>query len=176
MFIMEMTMHKIRIALTLLLLTCSCHAALAESKPSPFAFSEVKVQIARVEIKAGVSFDEAVESLKLRANQQNLKFVGANQLYKEIEALTGKPSKRIEIFNFCDGLTAQKMIAANPLFIAFMPCRIALVEDVQGKRWVIAMMMDAEMIRVLPDDTRKDAERILGAMKDIMLAASTGDL
>jgi hypothetical protein len=38
------------------------------------------------------------------------------------------------------------------------------------------MMMDAEMIRVLPDDTRKDAERILGAMKDIMLAASTGDL
>ena len=28
-------------------------------------------------------------------------------------ALSGKPSRRIEIFSFCDGLTAQKMIEAD---------------------------------------------------------------
>lgn len=152
------------------------HPALAETAAPEVSYTELKVQVARVEIQPGVSFDDAVESLKLRANQHNLKFVGANPLYKEIEALTGKPAKRMEIFNFCDGLTAQKMIAANPLLIAFMPCRIALVEDAQGKRWVIAMMIDADLIRAMPEDTRKNAERVMSAMKDIMRAASNGDL
>ncbi len=161
------------LAMLTLLLT---NTVLAENAKPVLSFTEVKVQVARVEIQQGISFDDAVESLKLRANQHNLKFVGANALYKEVEALTGKPAKRMEIFNFCDGLTAQKMIAANPLMISFMPCRIAMVEDAQGKRWIISMMMSTDMIAALPDDTRKNAERVIGAMKDIMLAASNGDL
>jgi uncharacterized protein (DUF302 family) len=117
-----------------------------------------------------------VESLKLRANQHNLKFVGASPLYKEIEALIGKPAKRMEIFSFCDGLTAQQMIAANPNMIAFMPCRIAMVEDELGKRWLISMMMDEVMIAALPTSIRNNAQRVLAALKDMMLAASNGDL
>lgn len=138
--------------------------------------SQVQMEIVRVQVQEGVSFDDAVESLKLRANQHNLKFVGVNQLYKEIAALTGKPARRMEIFNFCDGLTADKMLRADPLMIAFMPCRIALLEDASGKRWVISMMMEAQRIRALPEDARKGAERVLAAMKDMMLAASNGDL
>lgn len=168
-------MRHIRISLALVLVI-TFQSAMAGGPAPTLSYTELKVQVARVEIQLGVSFDDAVESLKLRANQHNLKFVGANPLYKEIEALTGKPAKRMEIFNFCDGLTAQKMIAANPLLISFMPCRIALVEDAQGKRWIISMMMDADMIRALPDETRKNAERVMSAMKDIMLAASNGDL
>jgi uncharacterized protein (DUF302 family) len=168
-------MRSFRIGLALMLVI-SFHEAKAGGTAPTLSYTEIKVQVARVEIQQGISFDDAVESLKLRANQHNLKFVGANALYKEIEALTGKPAKRMEIFNFCDGLTAQKMIAANPLMISFMPCRIAMVEDAQGKRWIVSMMMSADMIGALPDDTRKDAERIMSAMKDIMLAASNGDL
>ena len=140
------------------------------------SYTDVKLQIARIQIQDSVSFDDAVESLKLRANQLNLKFVGVNALYKEIEALTGKPSKRIEIFNFCDGLTANKMLQADPQMIAFMPCRIALIEDKDGKRWVISMMMDLKMIQAMPADTRKSAERVMEAMKNMMVAASKGDL
>ncbi|MBI3480245.1 MAG: DUF302 domain-containing protein [Nitrosomonadales bacterium] len=152
------------------------HSAIAGDAAPALSYTDVKVQVARIEIQSAVSFDDAVESLKLRANQHNLKFVGGNKLYKEVEALTGKPARRMEIFNFCDGLTAQKMIAANPLMISFMPCRIAMVEDEQGRRWIISMMMSAEIIAALPDDTRKNAERIISAMKDIMLAAASGDL
>ena len=68
------------------------------------------------------------------------------------------------------------MIAANPLMIAFMPCRIAILEDAQGKRWIITMMINSDMIRSMPEDSQKDAKRIIEAMKDIMLAASIGDL
>src|SRR3972149_1704326 len=139
-------MLKVPFCLALLYLF-SLSPALGGPPAPTLSYTEMKVQIARVQIRDGVSFDDAVDSLKLRANQHNLKFVGASPLYKEIEALTGKPAKRMEIFNFCDGLTAQKMIDANPLMISFMPCRIALVEDAQGKRWIISLMMDMDMIR-----------------------------
>jgi len=168
-------MCNIRIGIAMLLVT-AFQSAIAASFTPVLSYTKMKVQIARVQIQANVSFEDATESLKLRANQHNLKFVGASPLYKEIEALTGKPAKRMEIFSFCDGLTAQQMIAANPLMISFMPCRIALLEDTLGRRWVISMMMDEAMIRALPADTRKNAERIMGAMKDMMLAASSGDL
>ena len=150
--------------------------ALAAPPVPALSYTSMKVQIARVQIQQGVSFDDAVESLKLRANQHNLKFVGASPLYKEIEALTGKPARRMEIFSFCDGLVAQQMIETNPLMISFMPCRIAMVEDEQGMRWIISMMMDRAMIRRLPVEIRKNAQRIMDAMKDSMLAASNGDL
>lgn len=159
-----------------LLLALATQSALATEPSSAIGYTEVKLQIARIQIQDNVSFDDAVESLKLRANQHNLKFVGVNQLYKEIASLTGKPAKRMEIFNFCDGLTADKMLTAAPIMIAFMPCRIALLEDMQGKRWVISMMMDSKMIQALPEDTRKSAERVADAMKDMMVAASQGDL
>lgn len=168
-------MRKIQYCLTLLFVL-AFYPAMAASPAPTLSYTKMKVQIARVQIQEGVSFDDAVESLKLRANQHNLKFVGASPLYKEIEALTGKPAKRMEIFSFCDGLTAQQMIATNPLMISFMPCRIAMVEDAQGKRWIISMMMDEAVIRTLPVDIRKNAERVMSSMKDMMLAASNGDL
>ncbi len=165
-------MRHVIFALALLL--GSTQTALAA--PPAVTVTKMNVQLLRVAVLDTVSFDDAVESLKLRANQHNIKYVGASPIYKEIEALTGKPAKRMEIFNFCDGLTAQQMLAANLNTIAFMPCRIAIVEDEAGKRWVIAMMMDDALIRSLKGDTRKNAERVMAALKDMMLAASSGDI
>ena len=159
-----------------LLFASSMQSAVAAEPAKGISYTNVKLQIARIQVQDDIGFDDAVESLKLRANQHNLKFVGGNPIYKEIEALTGKPAKRMEIFNFCDGLTANKMLAADPMMIAFMPCRIAMIEDAQGKRWVISMMMDLKMIKALPKDTRQSAEKVMAAMKAMMVAASKGDL
>ena len=166
-------MKSLQTLLAILLLAVTQLASAAEDGLS---YTNVQLQIARIQVQDDISFDDAVESLKLRANQHNLKFVGVNAIYKEIAALTGQPSKRMEIFNFCDGLTANKMLAADPMMIAFMPCRIALIEDAQGKRWVVSMMMDLKMIKALPADARTSAERVMAAMKDMMVAASKGDL
>lgn len=167
-------MNNFRIFVALLLASFAPFAMSADS--AGLTYTDVKLQIARIQVEDSVSFDDAVESLKLRANQHNLKFVGVNALYKEIEALTGLPSRRMEIFNFCDGLTANKMLQADPTMIAFMPCRIAILEDAQGKRWVISMMMDLKLVKKLPDAARAGAERVMAAMQDMMVAASRGDL
>lgn len=168
-------MRNMPFILALLLMFAAPTVLAAPPAPKLF-YTSMKVQVARVQVQQGVSFDDAVESLKLRANQHNLKLVGASPLYKEIEALTGKPSRRMEIFSFCDGLVAQQMISINPLMISFMPCRISIVEDEQGKLWVISMMIDRTMLRTLPAEARKNAQRIMDVMKDSMLAASNGDL
>lgn len=166
-------MKKLQTLFAILLLAVS---QLASAATDGISYINVQLQIARIQVQDDISFDDAVESLKLRANHHNLKFVGANQLWKEIEALTGQSSRRMEIFNFCDGLTASKMLAADPMMIAFMPCRIAIIEDKQGKRWVISMMMDRKLIKALPPDARQSAEKVMAAMKDMMVAASKGDL
>jgi uncharacterized protein (DUF302 family) len=140
------------------------------------SYVAIPAQIAKVQVQNGVSFDDAVDSLKLRANQYNLKFVGASPVYKEIEALTGKKSKRIEIFSFCDGITADKMLKADPEIVSFMPCRVAILEDAQGRLWVISMMIDPKMLESLPPDVRKSAEHVMDSLKDMMIAASAGDL
>ena len=168
-------MKKLQTLVAIFLLAIA-QITVAATDKAGISYTNVKLQIARIQVQDSVSFDDAVESLKLRANQHNLKFVGANQLWKEIEALTGKPAKRMEIFNFCDGLTANKMLTADPMMIAFMPCRIAIIEDDKGKRWVISMMMDLKLIKAMPADTRKAAEKVMAAMKDMMVAASKGDL
>lgn len=159
-----------------LLLALVLQPAVAGTPDQGISYVNVALQIARIQVDDSVSFDDAVESLKLRANQHNLKFAGVSKVYKEIEALTGKTAKRTEIYSFCDGLTANKMLNADPLMVAFMPCRIAILEDAQGKRWVISMMIDTKMLEGMPEDARKSAEGVMASMKDMMVAASKGDL
>ncbi len=165
-------MKKIFLGLVIFLASFAQSALAAD----PLSYFDVKLKIARIQVQDSVSFDDAIESLKLRANQHNLKFVGVSQIYKEISALTGQPAKRMEIFSFCDGLTANKMLNADPMMIAFMPCRIAILEDASGKRWVVSMMMDLKLVKNLPVEARQSAEQVMFAMKDMMIAASKGDL
>ena len=167
------------VALAFLAVTTPAPAAdkapTAASSPD-LIVANAPVRIARIQVKPDVSFDDAVESLKLRANQRNLKYVGVNQLGKEITAESGLPSRRIEIFSFCDALTAQKMIAADASMVAYMPCRIGMLEDADGKVWVIAMLIDETVLRALPSPARESAERVTAALQEIMVAAAHGDL
>jgi uncharacterized protein (DUF302 family) len=163
-------------ALFVLALAAVPAAHSAQGGDAALAFVETPVRIARIQVRAGVSFDDAVESLRLRANQHNLKYVGVNKLGKEIEALSGAPSRRIEIYSFCDGLVAQKMIRADASMIAYMPCRIGMLEDDSGAIWLIAMLIDEATLQSLPSPARESARRVTDALQDIMLAAARGDL
>jgi len=151
-------------------------APAGQSQGAGLSIVETSVRIARIQVRSGVSFDDAVESLRLRANQRNLKYVGVNKLGKEIEALSGQSSRRIEIYSFCDGLVAQKMIRADASMLAYMPCRIGMLEDEQGRIWLFAMLLDEAVLRALPAAARESAQRVTDALQDVMVAAAQGDL
>ncbi len=131
--------------------------------------------VVRMPLAGNVSMDDAVEAMKIRANNLNMKLVGELPLYKQLQAM-GEKSRRIEIFQFCDPVTAKKMVAANLDFAAYLPCRISLIEDEKGKGWLVMMNLDP-LINAgnLSADVKKDAIKVRDALTEIMRAGAKGE-
>jgi uncharacterized protein (DUF302 family) len=132
--------------------------------------------IVKVPLAEGVSIQDAVDSLKLRANALNIKMVGEKPLYKEVEALSGKPYRYVHIFEFCDALTASKMLDYNPDIVVYMPCRIALYQDLDGKAWIGSINMDRLVEMVQDPELKKEAQKVRDGMMEIMQAGANGEL
>ena len=98
------------------------------------------------------------------------------------EAQTGKPSPRTEIFSFCDALTARQFIDVSMDFAAFLPCRVAILEDANKKIWIVSMMMDMSWLdpgkggAPVPEKLRARAAEIIDIMNDMIKAAANGDI
>nr|MBD3670082.1 DUF302 domain-containing protein [Gammaproteobacteria bacterium] len=132
--------------------------------------------VVKMKIADDITMDDAVSSMKLRANLRNMKLVAELPLSKQIESM-GKEARRMEIFQFCDPLTAQRMVEANINFAAYLPCRIALVEDQDGKGWLVMMNLDI-MIKgaTLSPELKSKAIEVRDALNDIIQAGANGDL
>lgn len=132
--------------------------------------------VVKTPLAEGVGFDDAVESMKLRANMHNMKLVAELPLSKQIEAM-GQKARRMSIYQFCDPLTAQRMVEANINFAAYLPCRIALVEDEKGKGWLVMMNLDMMLQgATLTKELKVRATKVRDVLMDIMKAGSNGDL
>lgn len=137
---------------------------------------KIEDTVVKMAIAEDVSFDDAVSSMKLRANQHNMKLVAELPLSKQIQSM-GKKARRMEIYQFCDPLMAQSMVAANIHFAAYLPCRIALVEDEKGKGWLLMMNLDIMLQgAILSKALRKNATKVRDVLMDIMDAGANGDL
>jgi uncharacterized protein (DUF302 family) len=137
---------------------------------------DLEKTVIKMPIDEGISIDDAVESMKLRANILNIKLVAELPLSKQIKAM-GKESRRIGIYQFCDALTAKKMVEYDMNFAAYLPCRIAVVEDPQGKGWLI--MMNMEMLLNNPKlnkQLKAEAEKVWKDLNGIMKAGASGAL
>jgi len=150
---------------------------------SPLSLRDmISIMADKMPVAEDVSFDDAVDSMKLRANEINFKFVGHSPLWKDVAAITGEATPRVEIFNFCDAMVARKVLDFAPEFIVFIPCRIALIEDTAGKLWVMTLDWDVNWLNlaqnpnsVLDTELREEAIRIREGIRYIMEGAATGD-
>ena len=140
------------------------------------ANTNIEDTVVKMKIADGVSMDDAIASMKLRANLRNMKLVAQLPLSKQIEAM-GQKARRMEIYQFCDPLTAQRMVEANINFAAYLPCRIAVVEDEKGQGWLVMMNLDI-MINgaTLTPELKSKATEVRDALMDIMTAGANGDL
>ena len=142
----------------------------------------VSMMADKIPVEEGVTWDDAVEAMKLRANEVNFKFVGSSPLWKQIEAETEQPSAKVEMFRFCDARMARKILDEVPEFIVFLPCKIALLEDAEGKLWVMTLDWDVSWMDYaqnpnnhLSKDIREHAKLIRENIQYIMEGAATGD-
>ena len=155
--------------------TASFSPAYAAESKSAGGQGSIAQTVVKMPLKEGVSLDDAVQSMKIRANTLNMKLVGELPLSKQLQAM-GEKSRRIEIYQFCDPLMAKKMVEANMDFAAYLPCRITLAEDAKGKGWLIMMNLDPLINGTgLSPELKKDAMKVRDTLTDIMQAGAKGD-
>jgi len=137
----------------------------------------------KIPAKPGLKFDEVVESMMLKANQVNFKYVGSNLMYKDFQAVLGDmDSPRIEVHSFCDIAVGRDLLRISPEFLVFLPCRIAVMEDADKQIWV--MMLDWNMDWVggyegqmgITPELARGANELRDKMEQIMRAGANGDI
>jgi len=132
--------------------------------------------IQRFPLAEDVSIDDAIDSMKLRANTLNFKLVADLPLSEQVKAM-GEEARYMRILAFCDALIAKRMVDYDLIFAGFLPCRIAVVEDAEGKGWLVAMNMDMMLHAVdLPEDLKPLAKQVRDTIYSIVDAGVNGDL
>ncbi len=131
----------------------------------------------KIPVDEGMTADEVEETMKFVANEHNFKNVGEMPLYKEVEAMSGKPYRYVKIFMFCNALTASRMLDYNDAFSSYLPCRITLIEDTEGKLWLYTLNMDGMIYggKPLPAELKEEAENVKETILDIMNRGATGE-
>ncbi|MGD9000931.1 MAG: DUF302 domain-containing protein, partial [Granulosicoccaceae bacterium] len=128
-------------------------------------------------VEEGLTFDDVEQTMRFVANEHNMKNVGELPLSKQVESMIGKPYRLVKIYMFCNPLTATNMLDYSDAFSAYLPCRITLIEDKQGRMWLYTLNMDLMIYggTPLPDDLREEAIKVKEIILDIMHRGAKGE-
>ena len=131
----------------------------------------------KAQVKEGLSPDDVEDAMRSVATEHNIKNVGELPLSKQVEAMSGKPYRYMKIFMFCNALTAAKMVDYSDAFSAYLPCRVTLLEDKQGRLWIYSLNMDLMIHggKTLPPALKAEALRVKMIIQDIMQRGAAGE-
>jgi uncharacterized protein (DUF302 family) len=154
-------------------------STVAFSKSSTLNFEDhgfaIEQTVYKVPVDEGVTAEEVHDSIMNKGAELNMKFVGHQPLSKELDA-RGVVGGQVDIYQFCNPMDARKMIDFNPIFVAYMPCRIALVEDKDNRLWL--MMVNLDMLinnTSLTPDIKEMANGISNKLKTLIDFAREGE-
>jgi len=150
-------------------------AQIAKAKSPGLKITDISQTVAQMALKEGVDIQDAIDAMRSKAIDLNLKLVGEQHVSKELEA-RGVETPYLSIFQFCNPMDAKMMIVNNPIFASYMPCRISLVEDQEGVMHL--MMLNLDMLinsALVSRDVVDTAIRVNQQMLEIMVAGATGE-
>jgi len=139
--------------------------------------SGVEAMVIKVPVKKGVGPGDVDDSIKIIANELNIKNVGELPMYKEVQALSGVPFRYAKIYLLCDAMIAANLLNHSDGFSSYLPCRISVIEDAEGKLWLYTLNMDIMIYggRPLPPALKEDAIKVRDTIIEIMNRAAVGD-
>jgi len=137
--------------------------------------NSAEAMIRRVKINDDVSTEDAIDNMRSIAEENNFLVVGDAKMAINSSIKDPGGKRYIRILSFCAPSIAEKFIGYSESFGAFMPCRILIVEDDEGNRWLYTMAMELMLYggRPLPDDMLEMAETVRGLMYGMMDAGAT---
>ena len=131
----------------------------------------------KVPVQEGLGWEDVEQTMRFVANEHNIKNVGELPLSEQVAAMTGKPQRFLKIYMFCNPLTAANMFDYSVAFSAYLPCRISLIEDPQGKLWLYTLNMDMMIYggKPLPEALKEEAIGVKDTILDIMNRGAAGE-
>jgi hypothetical protein len=139
--------------------------------------SSADAMIRKVRINDDVTTEDAIDNMRGIAGDNNFLVVGdAKMSIKSSIKLEGG-KRYIRILSFCAPSIAEQFIGYSEAFGAFMPCRILIVEDDEGNRWLYTMSMELMLYggKPLPPEMMEMALKVRGLMYGMMDAAATDE-
>ena len=136
--------------------------------------TDIKQTVVRMALDEGVTTDLAEQAMLAKADEIGLRKV-AQQKVSQFLARQDVKMPHLSIYQFCNPLDARLMVMADPVFSSYMPCRISMVEDADGKLWL--MMLNLDMLinsELLPGEVVETAIRVNQQMLDVMAAGASG--
>ena len=131
----------------------------------------------KAKVAEGLTFEDVDQSIKQVAIDRNIRGVGELPLGDQVAAMNGTPWRKLNIYLYCNPLTAAKMIEHDLAYAAYLPCRVSLVEDETGQLWIYTLDMDMMIYggKTLPPELLKEAIEVKDIMQDILTRAAEGD-
>lgn len=145
-----------------------------QSLSDSIQITDITQTVVRMALDKGVTTDQAEEAMLAKAEEIGLKKV-AQQKVSQFLARQEVDMPHLSIYQFCNPLDARLMVIADPVFSSYMPCRISMVEDQEGKLWL--MMLNLDMLinsKLLPAEVIETAIRVNQQMLDVMTAGASG--
>lgn len=131
----------------------------------------------KAQVKDGLSFDDVDQAIRSVAESANIKDVGALPLGDQVSAMQGKPWRKLKIYLYCNPLTAAHMIEYSPAYAAYLPCRVALLQDGAGKLWIYTLNMDLLIHggKPLPLALKEEAMQVRAVMRKVLDDGAKGE-
>jgi uncharacterized protein (DUF302 family) len=122
--------------------------------------------VKKVMIDDAVSTEDLIANLNEIAITKNFKVVGDQTMSTSGVDADGQKTKYIRIVSFCSPGIAKQFVDYSAAFGAFMPCRILIVEDDDGHRWMYTMSMELMLFggHTLPPEMMKQATHVRDTM------------
>ncbi|SMN12613.1 hypothetical protein BHECKSOX2_346 [Bathymodiolus heckerae thiotrophic gill symbiont] len=133
--------------------------------------------IVKIPVADDLSNEDVEDAMESIAVERSIRSVGMLPLSEMVELQTGEKQRYLKIYQYCSPRTAMIMVDHSDAFSAYLPCRIAIIEDKQGKRWLYTLDMNAMIYggTPLPDYLLEKALAVKETMDAIQQGGATGD-
>ena len=133
--------------------------------------------IVRVKVADDVSNEDVEEAMESIATAEGIRSVGMLPLSEMVELQTGEKQRFLKIYQYCSPRTAMVMVDHSDAFSAYLPCRLALIQDKEGQRWLYTLDMNAMIYggAPLPDYLLEKAIEVQRVITDLQVGGAEGD-
>jgi len=131
----------------------------------------------RVKIDEDVSTEDVIDALNSIATEDNLIIVGTSLMSNGKVDANGVKQPYIRLMSYCNPNIAKQFISYSMAFGAFMPCRVAIIEDKNGDRWLYTMALEMMISggHTLPPKLLTMANNVKKTMYRMMELAAKGE-